>query len=1802
MSSLKRKDAPGGTSSTKNSKTNSDPRPSKRSKSDKTTTKNDAKSTKAPKSSVSKSSKPAATSAVSKLKEDEPLFPRGGGSVLSPLEHKQISIQAKQDVLFEQESGHGSKKTEKASKKKKSKSAKDGKPSKSRDEEETIKIESLNYQRLVKGSLVLGQISEINPLELVLALPNNLTGHVPITAISDTFNERIAAEADEDEDEEAEDDATDDGVDLKKTFAVGQYLRAYVTSTIDESTATSTKPRRHIELSLRPEHTNSGLSKEDIVPNAMVIAAIVSVEDHGFVMELGLSESDMRGFLPRKELADDLSESRMQPGVVHMCLVTGKGANGKIAQLTTVQSKVGKVQNFASEATTINTFMPGSAVDLMVSDISPRGIAGKVMGSLDVTADLIHSGLGPNAVDLESKYKIGKKIKARVICNFPTAEDPKLGISLLEHVVFLQTKTDVSKKMPLDVLPISTIVEQCTITKVEPEIGVFVDIGIDGVPGFVHISRLKDGKVDMLSESSGPFKLGSTHRGRVMGYNPLDGVYQLSFERHVLEQPFLRVEDIPIGAVVNGEIEKLVINQDGVGGLLVKLAEGIVGFVPEMHIADIRLQHPEKKFREGVKVKARVLSTDPVKRHVKLTLKKTLVNSEAVALKSFDELAVGLQVPGTIVNVLGSGAVVQFYGSLRAFLPVSEMSEAYIHDPKEHFRVGQVVSVHVLNFDAEAHKLFVSCKDPSAFGLDKQTALKKLKIGDTVSAKVVQKTEDDIFLELTDSSLKAMLSAGHLTDRPSKSQSALKNVRVGQTLTDLVVMDKNDSRRSIALSRKPSLVKASQEGKLLSALDDAKVGELRAGYVRNITATAVFVQFAGQLTALLPKSKIPREDQTKPDFGLRKHESVIVKIDSIDRDLGRILVASSSLLDNDAVKEASRGATLPASKAENPVDETISSIDDIHIGKIVKAKITAVKSTQLNVRIADNIQGRVDVSQVFDTWDKISKPKIPLGTFRINKTIQARVLGIHDARNHRFLPITHRSTNSVLELSAKPSDLKKDATGPLSLDTIEIGSTHIGFVNNVQQQSLWVSLSPNVRGRVNTMEISDDVSQLENLSAKFPVGSAMRVRVLAVNPTEGHLDLSARSSDSATNLAWDSVKRNMVLPGRITKINERQIIVQLSDTVSGPVHLIDLSDDYAEASTMSYSKHNIIRVSVVDVDKSNKKIRLSSRPSRVLNSSLPVKDREITSLSQLSVGDVIRGIVKNVSDKGLFVGLGGDFTAMVRISDLSDKYLKEWKDEFQIDQLVKGRIISLEPTTGQIQMSLKASVVEKEFVPLIHHHDLRKGQIVTGKVRKVEEFGAFILIDGSANVSGLCHRSEMAEKPVDDARKLFKEGDAVKAIVLKIDKEKKRVNFGLKPSYLDDQDSDMGDESEDEDDDAGVAILNDDGDEDDEDEDDEDDEDEMEDSDNDIVITGANDEHGESFDEEMADSLPGGVGLLNAGGFSWSANAADKADAMDIDEGQDITESQDKKKKRRRPQIEVDRSGDLDIFGPQTAVDYEQLLNRQPNSSALWIQYMAHQMQVSELAKAREVAERAIATISSSEETEKLNAWVAYLNLEARFGSEETVDEVFKRACQVNDQQEVYQRLATIYIQEDKANKAEDLFQTLVKKFGSTSTDVWYNYAHWLHAVRNQPERARELLPRATQALPDHARFTAMTKFAALEYNSPNKDPERGRTMYEGLLAMFPKRFDLWNQLLDHEDVDGADKTVVRDVFERATKVKGLKARAAKKWFKRWADWEEKNGDAKSREKVSAKAAEWVRLKAESKAAKKEDDEVEDDE
>lgn len=191
------------------------------------------------------------------------------------------------------------------------------------------------------------------------------------------------------------------------------------------------------------------------------------------------------------------------------------------------------------------------------------------------------------------------------------------------------------------------------------------------------------------------------------------------------------------------------------------------------------------------------------------------------------------------------------------------------------------------------------------------------------------------------------------------------------------------------------------------------------------------------------------------------------------------------------------------------------------------------------------------------------------------------------------------------------------------------------------------------------------------------------------------------------------------------------------------------------------------------------------------------------------------------------------------------------------------------------------------------------------------------------------------------------------------------------------------------------------------------------------------DEESDDQDEEMAelqddddDSDDEPIEALPvASGFNWTGETAPALESdNEEDEESESEETQKKKKSKKSKDVTQDKTADLATQAPQVAADYERLLLGSPNSSYLWINYMAFQLQLSEVDKAREIGERALTKINFREEQEKLNVWVAMMNLENTFGTAESLEGVFKRAIVVCEPKKVYLQLVKIY---ERSNKTE---------------------------------------------------------------------------------------------------------------------------------------------------------------------------------
>lgn len=276
----------------------------------------------------------------------------------------------------------------------------------------------------------------------------------------------------------------------------------------------------------------------------------------------------------------------------------------------------------------------------------------------------------------------------------------------------------------------------------------------------------------------------------------------------------------------------------------------------------------------------------------------------------------------------------------------------------------------------------------------------------------------------------------------------------------------------------------------------------------------------------------------------------------------------------------------------------------------------------------------------------------------------------------------------------------------------------------------------------------------------------------------------------------------------------------------------------------------------------------------------------------------------------------------------------------------------------------------------------------------------------------------------------FRVGDNVKTVILSVDHKAHRISLGLKPSYFVDEDLHGGSEDDVEmidavsdgqvDDDAnahyatrsGKSVSTDH-------ESDITDQD-LSDDDEDVVIDPTSLDLqfkvAQSSSSQAEHSAPGPV--LSLQGFQWADGPTPDAESVLSSDEEDSHEKGSKRRKKKI--IEMDLTADMHSKLPESVADFERLLLASPNSSYMWIQFMAFQLQLAEIEKAREIAKRALSAINIREEQERLNVWIALLNLENTYGTEESLDQTFKEAARHNDTKTVYLRFAAILDQSDK--------------------------------------------------------------------------------------------------------------------------------------------------------------------------------------
>ncbi|XP_072661568.1 protein RRP5 homolog isoform X2 [Canis lupus baileyi] len=1823
----------------------------------------------------------------------EESFPRGGTRKTHKLE-KAFQQSVEQDNLFDisiEEESTKRKKSQKGPAKTKKLKIEKRESSKSVRE----KFEVLSVESLREGMRILGCVKEVHELELVISLPNGLQGFVQATEICDAYTEQLNEQV-------AQEEPLKDLVCLSELFSPGMLVRCVVSSVgITES------GKKSVKLSLNPKNVNEVLSAEALKPGMLLTGTVSSLEDHGYLVDIGVSGA--RAFLPLQKAQEYIRQknkgAKLKVGQYLNCIIEEVKGNGGVVGLSIGPSEVSAAIATEEQNWTLNNLLPGLVVKAQVQKVTPVGLTLNFLTFFSGLVDFMH--LDPKKA---GTYFSNQAVRACVLCVHPRTRAVRLSL----RPIFLQPGRSLTR---LSCQHLGAVLDDVPVQSFFSKAGATFRLK-DGALAYARLSHLSESKNIFNAEA---YKPGNIHKCRIIDYSQMDEMVLLSLRPSIIESQYFRYHDIKPGALVKGTV--LTIEPYG---MLVKVGEQIRGLIPPMHLADILIKNPEKKYHIGDEVKCRVLLCDPEAKKLMMTLKKTLIESKLPAITCYADAKPGLQTHGFILRVKDYGCIVKFYNDVQGLVPKHELSAEYVPDPERVFYTGQVVKVVVLNCEPSKERMLLSFKllgDPKKEHTGhSQKKRRAISVGQLVDVKVLEKTKDGLEVSVLPHNIPAFLPTPHLSDHVANGPLLYHWLQAGDTLHRVLCLSQSEGR--VLLCRKPALVSTVEGGQDPKNFAEIHPGMLLIGFVKSIKDYGVFVQFPSGLSGLAPKAIMSDKFVTSTSDHFVEGQTVVAKVTNVDEEKQRMLLslrlsdcglgdlATTSLLllsqcleerqgvrslmsNRDSVliqtlaemtpgmvldlevqevlEDGSvvfsegpvSGLVLRASKyhragqevepgqkkkvvilnvdmlklevhvslchdlvnrkpkklkkgsehqaivqhleesfavaslvetghlaafsltshlndtfrfdseklqvgqgvsltlkttepgmtgfllaVEGPAakrtvrqtrkdSETVDEDEEadpalvvgavkkhtLSIGDMVTGTVKSIKPTHVVVTLEDGIIGCIHASHILDD--------VPVGTsptakLKVGRTVTARVIGGRDMKTFKFLPISHpRFIRTIPELSVRPSELEKDGCTALNthssshlekIKQYQAGQTLICFLKkyNVVKKWLEVEIAPDIRGRIPLLLTSLSFKVLKHPDKKFRIGQALKATVVGPDSSKAFLCLSL--------IGPHKLEKGEVAMGRVVKVTPKDgLTVSFPFGKIGKVSVFHVSDSYSETPLEDFVPQKIVRCYVLSA--TGHVLTLSLRSSRTNpETKSKITDPEINSIQDIQEGQLLRGYVKSVQPHGVLFGLKCQKN-LVELSFLPNDTGKP--DVFPASLGLP--LLKQEERTEEAEEN-KHKEEEKE----------EKNQKRKGKRNQEGQEG--VQLPGE----------EKKEPQKLQAKKQGKRRRRESA------GEQERVNKKQKKAAPSEED------------DSGVEVYY---------------------------------REGEEEVEEMSvlpkekPRRPAEVPRLQlSSGFIWDVGLdsltpalpprGESSDSEEDNKPQQSTQKKSKKERmleKQKAEKELSRIEEALMDPgrqPESADDFDRLLLSSPNSSILWLQYMAFHLQATEIEKARAVAERALKTISFREEQEKLNVWVALLNLENMYGSQESLTKVFERAVQYNEPLKVFLHLADIYNKSEKFQEAGELYNRMLKRFRQEKA-VWIKYGAFL-LRRGQAGASHRVMQRALECLPNKEHVDVIAKFAQLEFQLG--DAERAKAIFENTLSTYPKRTDVWSVYIDMTIKHGSQKEV-RDIFERVIHL-SLAPKRMKFFFKRYLDYEKQHGTEKDVQAVKAKALEYVEAKS----------------
>lgn len=393
-----------------------------------------------------------------------------------------------------------------------------------------------------------------------------------------------------------------------------------------------------------------------------------------------------------------------------------------------------------------------------------------------------------------------------------------------------------------------------------------------------------------------------------------------------------------------------------------------------------------------------------------------------------------------------------------------------------------------------------------------------------------------------------------------------------------------------------------------------------------------------------------------------------------------------------------------------------------------------------------------------DAQESSAAPQAQEATATTNAPVQAPEVVDNSAHDDFDWSIDKRNVASY----SKEEKEKYDAVYEGTFKAVTDGELVKGLVVALTKTDVVINIGFKSDGLVSLNEFRD----LPNLKT----GDEVEVMVVEKEDREGHLNLSRKQA--RITRAWEKIvevhKTGEVITGTVTSKTKGGLIV---DVFGMETFLPGSQIDVKPVTDYDQFVGKTMEFKVVKINEAIKNAVVSHKA--LIESDIEAQRAEI--MSKLERGQVLEGTIKNITDFGAFMDLGG-LDGLLYITDISWGRISHPGEVLKLDQKLKVVVLDFDDEKKRISLGLKQLTPHPwDILP----ENIHEGSVVKGKVVNIEDYGAFLEI--MPGVEGLVHVSEItwANTPIN-AKEFFKLGDEYEAKIVTLDKDNRKMSLSIK--------------------------------------------------------------------------------------------------------------------------------------------------------------------------------------------------------------------------------------------------------------------------------------------------------------------------------------------------------------------------------------------------------------------------------------